>query len=134
MVLPLQVIVSHSASNVLLSRSVLRCVVGSVSSAKNSVLQNLKSVFGSSVPPVDDSSHPSAARPLTSEVEEAKGVISARIREVTSRLAELESLKADFANSMNSEYAFFEQQQSADLAATLRTYAALQAKRADRCR
>ncbi|VDL88658.1 unnamed protein product [Schistocephalus solidus] len=40
----------------------------------------------------------------------------------------------DFANSINSEYAFFEQQQSADLAATLRTYAALQVKRADGCR
>ncbi|KAL7058741.1 hypothetical protein AAHC03_013687 [Spirometra sp. Aus1] len=108
-------------------------VVGTVSSAKNSVLQNLKSVFGGPASPVDRNKS-SAASPSTAEVEMAKDVISDRIQEVTSHLAELELLKTDFANSISAEYAFFEQQQSADLAATLRAYAALQAKRADKCR
>ncbi|VDL88657.1 unnamed protein product [Schistocephalus solidus] len=109
--------------------NVIPSVVGTVSSAKNSVLQNLKSVFGSPAP-LQDSGHPSAARPSNSEVEMAKGIISDR----SCLSSFFQSLKIDFANSINSEYAFFEQQQSADLAATLRTYAALQAKRADGCR
>lgn len=43
-------------------------------------------------------------------------------------------LKADFVNSLALECGYFEQQQQADLLATLRTYATVQLRRAERCR
>ncbi|VUZ47827.1 unnamed protein product [Hymenolepis diminuta] len=104
-------------------------VVGPVYSMSNNVISGLKSLFLS-----NDASTLTSEKVSPEEIEKAMEQISKKIEETSIRLAELEEVKSDFKKSMAEEYAFFEKQQSEDLAATMRIYAALQFQRAERCK
>lgn len=103
-------------------------VVGPVSSTANSLLNGLKSLFHG----VESSTK--AIEGEDPAIVKAMEQITTKISDSSSCLTELEEIRSDFENSMATEYAFFEKQQSDDLLTTMRMYATIQLQIAERCR
>ncbi|KAM7541724.1 hypothetical protein Aperf_G00000008186 [Anoplocephala perfoliata] len=104
-------------------------VVGPVNSMTNNMISGLKSFFLN-----NETSRSGLEEVSAKEIEKAMERIIKKIQDASNRLAGLEEIRSDFEKSVAEEYAFFEKEQSTDLAATMRAYAALQLQRAERCK
>ncbi|VDM18523.1 unnamed protein product [Hydatigera taeniaeformis] len=103
-------------------------VVGPISSATNSILNGLKSLF------LGVESSTKGAEGGNPAIGKAMEQITTKIGDSSSRLAKLEEEHSDFERSLASEYAFYEKQQSNEILTTIRLYVTIQLQVAERCR